>query len=657
MHKTYQLKTIDAQGQSRTQTLQAGVGKAPLLVPTGPGERHLLLDVQQGSAPDNIRVQRVGKQLRVFFDGSSQPDLVLDNFYSDSSTDAPVALAGATEQGDLYGYRPESGRAQDTLIQLSDNAPPQGMALGGAPLAGLSESSAAAGLLAPVAAGGLGMGAIGAGLLGAAAIGGGGGGGRGGSPVNPNSTAGTNVLIKSLSFDSGRNANDFITNDNTLVFKGSLEHFTANGDQVMVQLKNSGGTVLHTAYITPTGDQWVWDLSAHTLGNGRYTLEAQLVDPRGQFVSQTHGASQSLEIDTSVSKTATGESAPNAAVQLKLLNMTPDTQTDTDWVTSHTTPTFNGNFGTDRTWTRNGDVFKIQIFNTLGDLVSEFGDAAIASNNMGWSSGAPAKALADGTYLARALATDSAGNVISQDQHAFVIDATAPSIKAISIQGNFATGIVSSLALATNEPVHYTITSGEGRSISSDYNGVAATLGDVINGTFEIGQFQISLRDTAGNVSTLSNSSKLIFNNIHLSTATDPSYQNASNIAQPGTIGTYSLKEAEDLDLSALILNAEQNPGLHNTLDMLSSASAQRLSLSLNDVLSVGVRNSFQTDGRVQVLVKGNSNDSLSFEDLTAWNMAQTTDTVLGGVHYRSYLSHDGLAEVLVQQGMLVPTS
>ena len=195
MNKTYQLKTLDTQGQSRTQTLEAGSRKAPLLVPTAPGERHLLLDVQQGSAPDNIRLQRAGKHLRVFFDGSSQPDLVLENFYSGNASDEAVTLAGTTDQGGLYAYQPETGRVQDTVSQLTDNAPPQGMALGGAPLAAFTETVAAAGLLAPVAAGGLGIGAIGAGLLGVAAIGGGGGGGSSGSPVDPNSTAGTNVLI------------------------------------------------------------------------------------------------------------------------------------------------------------------------------------------------------------------------------------------------------------------------------------------------------------------------------------------------------------------------------------------------------------------------------------------------------------------------------
>lgn len=663
MNKTYQLKTLDTQGQSRTQTLEAGSRKAPLLVPTAPGERHLLLDVQQGSAPDNIRLQRAGKHLRVFFDGSSQPDLVLENFYSGNASDEAVTLAGTTDQGGLYAYQPETGRVQDTVSQLTDNAPPQGMALGGAPLAAFTETVAAAGLLAPVAAGGLGIGAIGAGLLGVAAIGGGGGGGSSGSPVDPNSTAGTNVLIKSLSFDSGRNASDFITNDNTLVFKGSLEHFTANGDRVQVKLKDSTGKVINTAEITPSGNQWVWDLSSKTLSDGNYTLEAQLVDPSGAPVSKTHSDSQALQVDTSVRKTVNGESDPNADLQLSALNMLPDTQIAGDWFTNSTTPAFSGDFGSGKAWSSNGDLFRFQIFNARGELVTEANEAVMDNSKSTWSSGALNAPLTDGTYLARAIITDLAGNVISQEQHALVIDHTPPGCspeRDFSIVGSSISGggtRVTQFTLTPQESVTYTISKAGTVVASGHYDGTGGSTGQFLIGTYTTGQLQISFTDTAGNVSSFNSETLYDFSNrveVVLG-AKSAGYVQTPNLQNLGSFGIHTLQEGESLDLSTLILDAKLNPMVHNTLDMLSDSSAQSLSLSLNDVLSVGVCNSFINDGRVQLLVKGHVNDTVNFEDLTAWH--NPVDTMLNGVHYRQYVSTNDLAEVLIQQDVLMPTS
>lgn len=532
MRKTYQLQTTDAQGQRRTQTIDSSLGPSPTVIATAPGERHVLLDVQQGSAPDNIRVQRVGKQLRVLFDGSTQADLVLDNFYSDSSTDGPATLAGATEQGSVHEYLPETGQAQDTLAALADNARPQGMALGSTPLATPSEA-ATVGLLAPVAVGGMGLGTLGAGVLGAVAIAGGGGGGNGGAPINPNSK-----------------------------------------------------------------------------------------------------------------------------LQPEIAQMSEDSQTDADWITSDTTPTFNGRFGAEQTWTHNGDRFRFQIFNANGEKVMEADESTITSDKASWT--ATASSLTDGAYVARAIITTATGHVLSQDQQAFVIDHTAASCRAgedVRMTLNLAQGgsVVTSFSLSSNEAVSYTIRDGSGNLLTQGHYNGSATEGTppVINGSFAAGNFKITYTDMAGNTSTYTNDTTLVFNNVPVTTITRPGeFQLGTNPSAPlGGIGTYRLAEGQTLDLSHIMVDAQQHPVLHNTLDM-SHISAQTLSLSLDDVLNVGVVNSFLSDDRVQLMVSGDGQDRLHFEDLTAWKAR--TDVSVNGLHYWSYVSTHEQAEVLVQQAIAV---
>ena len=131
MSKTYQIKAVDAKGQALLETIQPGASKGPVTLQALPGVRYTLIDVQQGSAPDNIRVQRTGKHLRILFDGASQADLVLENYFDTEANSPSPALVGTTDSGTLHEYVPENGRLQDSLPRLGDGVAPQGMALGG----------------------------------------------------------------------------------------------------------------------------------------------------------------------------------------------------------------------------------------------------------------------------------------------------------------------------------------------------------------------------------------------------------------------------------------------------------------------------------------------------------------------------------------------
>ena len=906
MSKTYQIKSLDAKGQPQIETIQPAPGRAPTVIKAVPGTRYTLTEVQQGSAPDNIRVQRSGKHLRIMFDGSSQPDVVIEDFFDGSPSGGKSTLTGTTDRGALHEYVPETGIEQHSLSRLEDNDAIHGMALGGIEVP--ANTGAAVGLLAPLAGGGLGIGAAGAGAaaLGAAALAGGGGGGGGdtapakpkieflalattsdsgpvgdnitkvqrptivgkatansevtvtlnnktytttadangdftvtvsdtdlsatrytplakattangvssdtfsgtpfivdlssgdninasgkpesdvnagatlgslvlsddsgqagdlvtsgqrqqfsglvsawtdngdkvlvklnklgdntttreayltpnaqnqwtwdqsalpldpgkyevrstlvdgagnevrnssgssisrtdtitispgnGQVVNPdgsltedpNSTKPANAVISSLSNDTGVDNSDFITNDNTLVFRGLLENFTSNGDMLRVQLKNRDGAIVHSGYVKPTGNAWTWDLSTRQLPDGPYELTTTIVDAGGTQVSGTTQAIKALVVDTSVSKNQTpAAQAEDANSALQLLSMD---MADTDKITNSTTPAFNGTFGSGKTWTSNGDIFKFEIHDLAGHVIDLSPQLSNGSNS--WTSAAWTNPLTtDGTYIAKASILDAAGNVLNTVQQAFTLDKTAPSllftetVKDIALEGSaFSNGLtVSRFSLSSNEAVHYTIKTGSTLLAEGDYNGSATYTNNTINGSFNAGEFTVIYTDAAGNTSQYTNTDrKLVFSNIILTTsAPTHGYTDLPTpLGKLGAVGTIKLDTADQmLDLTSIIGNGQ----LHNHIDMSPSGS-QHLTLNLNDVLHLGAVNSFRVDDLLQFRVDGGTNDTVVFKDRSAWALEPTTVDI-GANHYAVYSSYDTnhhLVEVMVQQGIQI---
>ncbi|MNG29842.1 hypothetical protein D3C84_1153390 [compost metagenome] len=83
------------------------------------------------------------------------------------------------------------------------------------------------------------------------------------------------------------------------------------------------------------------------------------------------------------------------------------------------------------------------------------------------------------------------------------------------------------------------------------------------------------------------------------------------------------------------------------------------LKLSLGDVLDQGVKDLFHTDGNAQMMVRGDSGDTVTLDDILPngitpgeWASSGTVD--VGGVTYTSYQYSTLDAELLVQQGVTV---
>lgn len=466
------------------------------------------------------------------------------------------------------------------------------------------------------------------------------------------------VALDSLSRDTGVNSNDLITRDNTLVFNGSVNNYTGTDDWVWVQLKDSTGNVVKdsagkdlSSYIKPISGKWTWDTSSTVLNDGNYTLVMGIVDPAGSSVSPV--VNSIISIDTSQRNTASGVEDKNAKILIDLISIlnSSDTSADTgvpnDWVTNNKLLKFTGNFGqtngVENRWTPDaGSLFTFQVFDQQGVVKASADDKAINSFNTMWATGLTAP-LADGIYVARAMVTDAAGNVMSMDQQRFVVDTTLPeNTVSYSATDKDSVSNVSKLMLTFNEIATYTITAGTSTYSSS------ATPNPSITGTFNAGEFFIESTDRAGNLSSsFANPKTWKFDNIQVQISM-PAISNSLSVL--GEIGTYTLGLNETIDLSKLVEDARlSTPAVRNTFDM-SGTSAQSLMVGINDVLSLGVGYSFTDQDFSQLLIKGGADDRVRFKEASSvWTLQNVTANI-GSVNYSVYSNIDNHAQVLVAE-------
>ena len=150
--------------------------------------------------------------------------------------------------------------------------------------------------------------------------------------------------------DTGISDKDFYTADNTLMYFGTVTKFTANGDALKLELKDSYGKIIRTDYLTPDANgNWSWNDQNNTRADGNYTLQASIVDKAGNLVNS--GTSQIITIDTSSSlNTDPSDPAkqpapdPNSRFVLDISGMKNDSGVPGDWITNDAKPVFSGSF-------------------------------------------------------------------------------------------------------------------------------------------------------------------------------------------------------------------------------------------------------------------------------------------------------------------------
>jgi hypothetical protein len=99
------------------------------------------------------------------------------------------------------------------------------------------------------------------------------------------------ITIDAIEDDNGPSSSDFITNDDTLQFRGTLDTPLANDEHVQVSV--DGGSTWHDAQ--SSGSAWTYDNTSNALPDGAYDVEARVVDTAGNV---GHSAQQSVVVDT-----------------------------------------------------------------------------------------------------------------------------------------------------------------------------------------------------------------------------------------------------------------------------------------------------------------------------------------------------------------------
>jgi hypothetical protein len=261
--------------------------------------------------------------------------------------------------------------------------------------------------------------------------------------ADPNAKATVDIIA--ITPDTGVSGNDFVTNNNALTYKGKVTGYTANGDVLILELKDAAGAVVSTSTVTPGADgSWSWDNTGVNRADGTYSLKATLVDLAGNTVNLTvpTGANltgggydtQAVVIDTSTSQNYKPLAQSDANTTAKV-NITSIIDAGSD---SKDTGTYNNDFVTnDQTLSYKGTVtdaagkllmstwVQVELKDAAGVVKASDYKQTDAQGNWLWNN--TASTTPEGTYTIVATVVDEAGNKVSPSvTHSLKIDLTAP---------------------------------------------------------------------------------------------------------------------------------------------------------------------------------------------------------------------------------------
>ncbi len=740
MKKSYKVIVKANQGAEKSivhDVPEPGSLMGALKIKAQPGARYQLVDNTTGQGPDNIRARRVGKDLRISFEGRLDVDVIITDYYEHTDPGFSTVI-GETDPGVYYAYMPESGESALLMGSLGDGHVSTGMALGGDQVVA---SGAAVGALVGAA----GLNPLLAAPLALLGAGGGGGGGSGADTTPPKVTSvklapeddtgvsnsdgitsnkspkllidadadateatvtlagkiytsttknaqgqfvvqvdtmpdgkhpfsvqvkdaagnqsqpfegvftvdtsasdnyssgaakdlnqGVKVSIDAIEADTGFSATDFITQDSTLTFKGSLDAFTNNGAHVQVFLYDEKNVLVATEYSGPAlaaPYAWTWDLGAsQSLSDGRYSLEAQLTDLAGNVLSTK--VNQSIVI-------ATQADPAGFAVGLSKLTLLPEKdsgKSNTDFLTNQKELVFTGQL---TGFSKSQHKLFMEV-SADGKLVSS---AFVEPDSDGrWryeNSWVADKATV--RYVIKSSVVDLAGNIFKSTSQSFVVDRESPEIEVSGGQDN----VFEKITFKASED-------GEFFSGPASFdNGLT-----LVANQFDKGAFSLSFKDVAGNETTLVNGDKWQINDKTPVLVRGESPAGFVNLAGP--VGSYQLEvDQNDLDLSSLdsLVPRVGDRVAINHVSMLDKSGDDVLTISMGDVLSLGVANSFTNSGHLQMRIDGDVGDRVLLDSFVGssktllWStpLEQSLDSGQYAVYSNASLGLD----LFIQQGIV----
>ncbi|ASK70780.1 adhesin [Shewanella bicestrii] len=251
---------------------------------------------------------------------------------------------------------------------------------------------------------------------------------------------GNTVAITSITQDTGSSSSDFITNDNTLVFHGTVD--LDDNSTLAVTINGVTYTTANGLVIDAQGN-WSVDLTGTVLPDGTYPVVATVTDVAGNSKTVT----QDVVIDTKIDQDGDGNT-------VAITSITQDTgSSSSDFITNDNTLVFHGTVDLDDNSTLAVTINGV-TYTTANGLVID------AQGN--WSVDLTGTVLPDGTYPVVATVTDVAGNskTVTQD---VVIDLNAPAVSLTITEDANNDGLLSSAELSGQ--VNYQVTLGAGTAI------------------------------------------------------------------------------------------------------------------------------------------------------------------------------------------------
>lgn len=342
--------------------------------------------------------------------------------------------------------------------------------------------------------------------------------------VTIDASAPSQVVISSISSDTGSSATDGITGDQTLTFSGTAE---ANAT---VTLNRTGVGVIGTATANGSGN-WTFNYTGTTLPEGSYIFTAISSDSAGNV--STVSAAFPVTIDLT---------APAAPVFTAI--STDNGTSTTDQITSDATLILSG------TTEPNASVTVTRV--GTGVIGTATADGAGA-----WSFDYTATTLSIGTHLFTATTADVAGNIGPASGNFTVTVQTAPGISTQPAGGTYTVGDPLSLSVVATGTGPFTyqwyrdgvaLTDGGGRSGSTS----ATFTETAVSASTSAGNYTVVASNLSGSVTSAV--AAVVVNKLN-QTITFP---------QPGT-GTVGVR---------MVISATSSSGLPVTFSVISGSGS-----------------------------------------------------------------------------------
>ncbi|MGE0099838.1 MAG: Ig-like domain-containing protein, partial [Hydrogenophaga sp.] len=422
-------------------------------------------------------------------------------------------------------------------------------------------------------------------------------------PAPPPASA---VAITSITDDSGRYDNDFVTSDQTLTISGTSN--AADGATVQVKVNDE---VVGTA--TVMGGAWSFVYETELM-DGNYTLGADLLDAEDSIVASA--ADQNLVIDTSGTEDENGDPDPIADEEIAVSSISDDTGPySDDFVTNDQALVINGT-----STAADGAHVAVKVDGNIVGYTTVDGDGA-------WSFNYTGTMLAIGTYTLDADLVDLAGNVaVSAADQSLVIDTSGTEDE---------NGDPDPLANA--EITVYAVTDDTG------------TAGDLTTTDQTLEIYGESTADTGSHVAVKVNGNIVGYTTVDGDGAWSFDYTGTTL-----PVGTYTL-DADLVDLAGNVAATAEDRTL--VVEAASEETPLALTTSLNGVTNLDVKSALVlnfnqdislSDGQIRILdmmgtsgwTLSNISTDVSRQDVTGNDVVITladgvvTGMTIGGVDY-----------------------